>query len=165
MALARLTGFGAILLGISLALFLPDVDGAPYAGLAGWMGAALLFIGVWFGEENAIVLAAITYAIKVTILSALTGPVDPPVWAQALIVVLIVELASLSVEARVRGRLAGPALTRIAVAGTLAMIVSVGLEALVYGTEASGTVLRIGAVAAVVFLGGWLTMAWRRATD
>lgn len=165
MALARLTGLGAVLLGISLAMFLPDVDGAPYAGLVGWAGAAFLFIGVWFGEETAIVLSAIAYAIKVTILSALTGPVDPPVWAQALIVVLIVELASLSVEARVRGRLAGPAFMRIAVAGLIAMIVSIGLEALVYGTEGSGIILRIGAVAAVVFLGGWLTMAWRRATD
>jgi hypothetical protein len=165
MALARLTGFGAVTLGAALAVFLPDVDGAAYAGLVGWAGALLLATGVWYGEEAAIVLSAIAFAIKVTILSALTGPVDPPVWAQALIVVLIVELASLSVEARAHGRLITPALGRVAVAALTAMIVSVGLEALVYGTEGSGTTLRIGAVAAVVFVGGWLTMAWRRATD
>lgn len=165
MALARVTGFGAISLAAALALFVSDVDGASYAGVVGWVAWALLAIGVWFGEDAAIMLGAVAFVTKVMILSALTGPVDPPVWAQALILVLIVELASLSVESRVHGRLAGPALGRIAVAGIIAMIVSIGLEALVYGTDGSGTILRVAAVASIVFVGGWLTMAWRRATD
>lgn len=165
MALARLTGFTAIALGTSLAVFVPDVDGAAYAGLVGWLAVALLAIGVWFGEDVAIVIGAVGFVVKVAILSVLTGPVEPPVWAQALILALVVELASLSVEARVHARMASPALARVVVAGLTAMIVSIGLEALVYGTDGSGTILRIGAVASVVFVGGWLTMAWRRATS
>ncbi|MDX1450313.1 MAG: hypothetical protein R3246_14785, partial [Acidimicrobiia bacterium] len=143
----------------------PDVDGAAYAGLAGWAGALLLAIGVWFGEESAVVTAAVGFAAKVMILATLDGPMEPPVWVQALIVVLIVESAALSMEFRIRPRPMASAAGMAAISAMIAMIVSVGLESMVYGTTGSGWLLRISAVGAVVFLAGWLTVTWRGATD
>ncbi len=165
MAFARLSGLVSITLGAAVAFFLPDVDGAAYAGLAGWAGALLLAIGVWFGEENPVVLAAVAFAVKVMILSALDGPVEPPVWVLALIVVLIVEAAALSIEFRVRPRPPGSSTGLAAISAMIAMFVSVGVESIVYGTTGSGWLLRVSAVGALVFLAGWLTTTWRAATD
>ena len=164
MAFARVTGFVSISLAVSLALLLPDTQGAAYAGLAGWTGVVLLGIGIVFGEKTPIVVASAVFVVKVAILATLAGQLYPPIWVQALILVLMVETAALSIDSRVVPRPMISSLGRLASSGLLAMIVSIGLEAIVYGTTGSGMALRVSAVAAAIFLVGWLTMTWRRAT-
>lgn len=163
MALARLTALGSVVIGAGLAILVPDASGAGLAALVGWLAIALLVLGVGAGEPTAIVFSAVLFVVRITMTSALTGPAVPPAWVQVLMLVLMIELAAMSLEGRTHPRRTSAAFAGAALSGVLAMTIAVVLEPAVYGTAGGGTLLRIGAVAALVMAGGWIMTLWHRA--
>lgn len=160
-----MTALGSLLVAMALAILTPSVEGAGLPSLIGWVAVAVLSLGVVAGESTAVLAAAVIFVVKLTMTSALSGPLVPPVWIQALLIVLTVELAVFSLERRTRPRLNLIAFARMAFSALTALSVALVLEAAVYGVSGGGSLLRIAAVAAVVLLVGWVTWLWRRAVS
>lgn len=163
MAFARLTGAGSVVVAMGLAVLVPNVQGAGVSAVAGWLAVAVLALGVGIGERTAVVIAGVTFIVRVAMLATLAGPVFPPPWVQVLMLVLSLELAAASLEARVRSRPAFVVLGRAGVSGLSAMVVALIMEGAVYGTNVTGILLRIGAVAALVLAVGWVLRLWSKA--
>lgn len=162
MAPARLSALASVLVAIGLAVSLPFSQGTGIVALVGWMAVVLLLLGLVIGYRGGVSAAAVAFVIRTAIVAPLEVDLYPSVWAQALLIVLMVELASASFTLRSRSR--DPVLilvrgTTIAL-GAAAMVQVLVL--LMEGAEASGTLVRVAGVTAVVIAAGWVTRIWRR---
>ncbi len=170
MALARLTALGSVVVAIALASLVPGFDAAgapvpPTAALLGWLGVAALVLGLAVGESVGITVASVAFVMRIGMTATAAGPLVPPVWMQAFILVVCIELAAVSMEQRTRPRSTGAILGRLALSALTAVTVALVMESAVYGTSGGGMLLRIGAVAAMVLVMGWITVLWIRAVE
>lgn len=162
MAAARLSALASVLAAIGIAASLPVSEGAGIVALVGWMAVVLLVLGLVMGYRGGVSAAAVAFVIRTALVAPLEIDLYPPVWAQVLLIVLIVELASASFS--LRNRPGDPVL--IVVRGvTIALGAAAMVQILVLlmeGAEASGTLVRVAGVTAVVIAAGWVTRIWKR---
>lgn len=162
MASARLSAVASVLIAIGLAASLPVSQGAGIIALVGWMAVVVLVLGLVMGFPGGVSAAAVAFVIRTAVVAPLEVELYPPVWAQTLLIVLMVELASASFT--FRSRPADPMLTLargVATALGAASLAQI-LVLLSEGAEASGTLVRVAGVTAVVIAAGWITKVWRR---
>lgn len=162
MAAARLSALAAVGLAVGLAAALPVSPGAGLVSLFGWLGVAVLVLGLLFGYRSAVAAAAVAFVIRGALVSTFDLEVFPPPWAHALLIVLMVELAGASFTLRTRPADPVHILARALLAASLAATLVAGMETLVEGTEASGVLVRAAGLAALVFAAGWVTRIWKR---
>ncbi|GEM_PF-2183718 len=162
MATARLSALGSVLAATILVVYQPVPRIAGIAALIGWAGAALLAAGLAMGYRGAVSVAAVAFVIRIAVLAPLEVELRPPIWAQALLIALLVELAGMSFT--LRSRPGDP--LRLVVRGVTAALgaaVLVEVLAVLLGvTTASGTLVRVAGMTAVVVAAGWVTRVWRR---
>jgi hypothetical protein len=114
------------------------------------------------GYRGVITVAAVAFVVRIAVLGALGVDLAPPLWGQALLIVLIVELASISISVRgrpidvVRDVARGLAVALSAAALSEAMMVFLD------SAGASGVLVRAAGIAAAVVAIGWATRVWRR---
>jgi hypothetical protein len=117
-----------------------------------------LFLGI----SASVTAAAVALVLQLAIVSALPVALSPPLWAQALLIVLIVEFATASFAAR--SHPLDPVLLVVQAVGT-AIVVSGVVQVmglLLEGAVASGVLVRAVGVAALIVAGGWVALIWRR---
>jgi hypothetical protein len=161
---ARLSAAVAALLAGALVLSVPTAKGSGLGALVGLVGAIVLVVGLLSGLSASVTAAAVAFVIQLAIVSALPVPLSPPLWAHALMIVLIVEFATASFVARSRPvdpiRVVIRAVaTAVAVSGVVAV-----MALLLEGVSANGVLVRALGVAALVIAGGWVTLIWRRSS-
>jgi hypothetical protein len=117
-----------------------------------------LFLGV----SASVTAAAVALVLQLAIVSALPVALSPPLWAQALLIVLIVEFATASFAAR--SHPLDPVLLVVRAVGTAIVVSGVVqvMDLLLEGAVASGVLVRAVGVAALIVAGGWVTLIWRR---
>jgi hypothetical protein len=161
-AAARLSALASVLVAIGLAASLPVSQGTGIVALVGWIAVVLLVLGLVMGYRGGVSAAAAAFVIRTAVVAPLEVELYPSVWAQVLLIVLMVELASASFT--LRSRSGDPVL--ILVRGvTIALGAAAMVQILVLlmeGAEASGTLVRVAGVTAVVIAAGWVTRIWRR---
>ncbi len=161
---ARLTAATAVILGLAMVLSVPIAKGAGLGALVGGVGLLVLVVGLLYGFTASVAAAAVGFVLQMAIISALPVALSPPLWAQALLIVLIVEFASASFAARTRLvdpiRIVARAMGTAVVVGGVVQVSSLLLE----GSEVSGVLVRTVGVAALVLAGGWVALVWRRAS-
>lgn len=162
MAPARLSALGAVVVAVWMAATLPASRGSGVVALIGWVGAGVLAFGLVVGHRGAVAGAAVSFVIRSAVMSPFDVEIFPALWAQALLIVLMVELAGASFI--VRSRPADPllVLTRAVTTSVLAAALVQILAVLTEGAEATGVLVRVAGVAAVVIAAGWVTRVWRR---
>ena len=162
MAPARLSALGAVVVAVWMAATLPVSQGSGLVALIGWVGAGVLAFGLVVGYRGAVAGAAVSFVIRSAVMSPFDVEIFPPLWAQALLIVLMVELASASFT--FRSRPADPLLviTRALTTSVLAAALVQVLVVLIEGAEATGVLVRVAGVAAAVIAAGWVTRVWRR---
>lgn len=163
MAFARVTATGSVVLAIVLAVLVPDAPGTELAVLVGWLAVLVLAVGLVFGTRTALVFAAVAFVVRIAMVSVAIGGLIPPLWAQVAMLVIIFELAAVSMEARTRHIPAWRSMGHVLMSAGLATAVSVVMESAVYGSAPGGLLLRIVAIAAVVVLVSWVVTKWGRA--
>jgi hypothetical protein len=159
---ARLSALGAVVVAVWMAATLPASQGSGLVALIGWVGAGVLAFGLVVGYRGAVAGAAVSFVIRSAVMSPFDVEIFPPLWAQTLLIVLMVELAGASFT--FRSRPADPllVLTRALTTSVLAAALVQILGMLIEGAEASGVLVRVAGVAAVVIAAGWVTRIWRR---
>lgn len=162
MATARLSAFAAVVVAVWMAVTLPPSEGSGLVSLFGWVGAGVLAFGLVVGYRGAVAGAAVSFVIRSAVMSPFDVEVFPPLWGQVLLIVLMVELAGASFI--FRSRPADPllVLTRALTTSVLAAALVQTLALAVDGTEATGVLVHVAGVAAVVIAAGWVTRIWRR---
>lgn len=130
--------------------------------LVGGVGALLLAAGLFLGISASVTAAAVALMLQLAIVSALPVALSPPLWAQALLIVLIVEFATASFAAR--SHPLDPVLLVVRAVGTAIVVSGVVqvMDLLLEGAVASGVLVRAVGVAALIVAGGWVTLIWRR---
>jgi hypothetical protein len=162
MATARLTALAAVLVAMALAVAQPVPRVAGIGLLLGWAGTVFLAVGLVMGYRGGVVVAAMAFVLRAAVLGALGVELSPPLWAQTLLIVLMVELAGVSFAERHRpgdlwlqlGRGVAVALGAAAVVETLAVFLETA--------SATGILVRVAGIAAAVIAIGWVTRVWRR---
>jgi hypothetical protein len=161
-ATARLSAALAVLLDVALVLSVPTSKGSGLGALVGGVGALLLAAGLFLGVSASVTAAAVALVLQLAIVSALPVALSPPLWAQALLIVLIVEFATASFAAR--SHPLDPVLLVVRAVGTAIVVSGVVqvMDLLLEGAVASGVLVRAVGVAALIVAGGWVTLIWRR---
>jgi hypothetical protein len=160
---ARLSAAVSSVLALALVLSVPTARGSGLGAVVGGIGVLLLVAGLLYGVSASVTAATVAFLIQLGIVSALPVTLSPPLWAQALLIVLIVEFATASFTAR--SRYLDPVLVVIRAVGT-AVVVSGMVQVmalLLEGSEMSGVLVRAAGVAAFIVAVCWVTLAWRRA--
>lgn len=159
---ARLSAFLASILALALVLSIPTAKGSGLGALVGGIGALLLVAGLIYGVSASITAAAVAFVLQLAIVSALPVALSPPLWAQALLIVLIVEFATASFAAR--SRQVDPILMVVRSVGTAVTVGGVVQVSslLLEGSAVSGVLVRAAGLAALIVAGGWVTVIWRR---
>ncbi|MEX1037942.1 MAG: hypothetical protein WDZ96_03690, partial [Acidimicrobiia bacterium] len=121
-----------------------------------------LAAGLIMGHRGGVSALTVGFVVRLGLVVAFGLPVQPDIWVQALLLTLAVETASLSFTLRVRPvdpltELVRGVGTALIVAGLVAV-----MAILVAGAEASGVLVRIAGVAALVVAAGWVARTWRR---
>jgi len=162
MAPARLSALAAVVAAVFLSASLPPSQGSGIVSLVGWLGVALLIAGLALGYRGAVTATAVAFVLR----SALADPFDvalfPPLWAQALLIVLIVELAGASFTFRTRPADPVLFLARSLMVSVAAAALVHALAVIVEGADATGLLVRVAGVASLVIAAGWVTRVWRR---
>ena len=161
-ATARLSAALAVLLDVALVLSVPTSKGSGLGALVGGVGALLLAAGLFLGISASVTAAAVALVLQLAIVSALPVALSPPLWAQALLIVLIVEFATASFAAR--SHPLDPVLLVVQAVGTAIVVSGVVqvMDLLLEGAVASGVLVRAVGVAALIVAGGWVALIWRR---
>lgn len=161
---ARLSAFLASILALALVLSIPTAKGSGLGALVGGIGALLLVAGLIYGVSASITAAAVAFVLQLAIVSALPVALSPPLWAQALLIVLIVEFATASFAARSRQE--DPILMVVRSVGTALAVGGVVQVSslLLEGSAMSGVLVRAAGLAALIVAGGWVTLTWRRSS-
>ncbi|MGA7096836.1 MAG: hypothetical protein WB245_04645 [Acidimicrobiia bacterium] len=158
---AWLTAAASVALAAGLAATVPSTQGAGIAAMISWAGVAVLSIGLLYGYRGSVTAVAVAFVLRVAVVSTLATDPLIPLWAYAMTLVLIVELASASFRFRARASETWWVLGR---ALLVSLLVAVGVETVdlvVSRTEASGVMVRAAGVAAVVVAAGWVARTWR----
>jgi len=161
---ARLSAAASSILAVALVLSVPTAKGSGLGALVGGIGVLLLVAGLFNGVSASITVATVAFVVQVGIVSALPVTLSPPLWAHALLIVLIVEFATASFTAR--NRYVDPVLVVVRAVGA-AVVVSgtVQVMALILeGSEMRGVLVRAAGVAALIVVVGWVTLSWRRSS-
>lgn len=158
---ARLTALLSVLLAATLML-VSYPGGNGFVSLLGWFTVAMLAAGLIMGHRGGVSALTVGFVVRLGLVVAFGLPVQPDIWVQALLLTLAVETASLSFTLRVRPvdpltELVRGVGTALIVAGLVAV-----MAILVAGAEASGVLVRIAGVAALVVAAGWVARTWRR---
>jgi hypothetical protein len=162
-ATARLTALMAVILAIAFVLSVPTAKGSGLGALVGAVGVLVLVFGLLYGVTASVTAVAVAFVIQLAIVSALPVVLAPPLWAQALLIVLVVEFATTSFAARSRHVDPIRAVVRaLGIAIVVSGVVQV-MALLLEGAEASGVLMRAIGVAALILAGGWVALTWRRA--
>ena len=162
MAQARLSALGASLIAIWLAATLPSAPGSGPVSLIGWLGAGALVLGLTVGYRGAVAGAAVAFVVRVALMTTFDVPMSPPLWAHTLLVVLMVELAGASFLFRTRPADPLLVMSRALTASVLAAALVQALAVLSEAMTATGVLVRVAGIAAVVIGAGWVTRIWRR---
>jgi hypothetical protein len=160
---ARLTAGVAVVLALALVASVPTANGSGLGALVGGVGVLMLTGGLLYGITASVTAAAVAFVIQLAIVSALPVTLSPPLWAQALLIVLIVEFATTSFTAR--SRQIDPIRVVVRAMGTAVVVSGVVqvLSLLLEGQELRGVLVRAVGVAALVVAGGWVALRWHRA--
>ncbi len=162
MATARLTALGSVLAAATLIVSQPVPDSAGMVTLVGWAGMGLLGFGLVTGYHGGITAAAVAFVVRAALYSPFEIEPRPPVWGQVLLIVLMVELGSLSFSARDRPVDPVRAATRAMVMALAAAALAEVLSSMVGDARASGSLVRVAGVAAALIGAGWVAWIWRR---
>lgn len=159
---ARLSAAAACVLALALVLAVPTDRGAGLGALVGGIGVLLLVAGLLYGFEASITAATVAFVAQLGIISALPVNLSPPLWAHALLIVLIVEFATASFTARTRH--VDPILVVVRAVGTAVAVSGMVqvMSLLIEGAEMGGVAVRAVGVAALIVASGWVTVTWRR---
>ncbi len=164
MATARLTAAGSVLAAATLVLTARIPPGAGLIALIGWTGLGLLAAGLAMGYRGGLAAASIAFVAQIAIAAPFGIELHPPLWAQAMLIVLMIELGSISFTSRTRpvDPLRVIARSAIVALGSAAVVESMGL--VVSGARAGGSLVRVAGVAAAIIAGGWVARVWRRSS-
>lgn len=160
MAFARVTAAASVAGAVVLALMVPQAPGTESAVLVGWVAVIALTSGLLLGTRTAVTVAAVAFVIRIAMVSLAIGGVVMPIWAHVALLVLTLELAVASIEARSTVTRILPTLGQLLTSVTVATTVALVMEPAVYGSAPGGLVLRVVAVGAVVILVAWIVMRW-----
>lgn len=158
---ARLAGLLSVLLAATLML-VTESGSEGLIGLIGWVAVSLLAAGLLFGHRGGITALSLGYVLRLSLMGALGTPIHPNLWTQVLLLTLAIEAGSLSFT--LRHRPVDPLSAMVQGLGTALIAASLVrvLELLVEGADASGILVRVAGVAALVVAAGWATSIWRR---
>lgn len=161
---ARLTAGAAVILALALVASVPTAKGSGLGALVGGVGVLVLTVGLLYGLTASVTAAAVAFMLQLGIISALPVALAPPLWAQALLIVLIVEFASASLAAR--SRQIDPIRVVVRAMGTAVVVSGVVqvLSLLLEGPQLGGVLVRVVGVAALVLVGGWVALSWGKAS-
>ncbi len=162
MATARLTALGSMLAATTLVVSHSVPESAGMVTLVGWAGLGLLGFGLVMGYRGGITAAAVAFVARSALYSPFEIEPTPPLWAQVLLIVLMVELGSLSFSARSRPVDPLRASVRALVVALAAAAVVEVLSSIVDGARVSGSLVRVAGVAAALIGAGWVAWVWRR---
>lgn len=162
MATARLTALGSFLAAATLVVSQPVPENAGVVILVGWTGLGLLGFGVAMGYRGGITAAAVAFVARAALYSPFEIEPRPPLWGQVLLIVLMVELGSLSFSARSRPVDPLRAAMRALVMALAAAAVVEVLSSIVDGARVSGSLVRVAGVVAALIGAGWVAWIWRR---
>lgn len=162
MATARLTAFGSLLAAVTLIVSQPVPANAGMVTLVGWAGLGLLGFGLVMGYRGGITAAAVAFVARVALYSPFEIELTPPLWGQVLLIVIMVELGSLSFSARSRPVDPLRASMRTLVMALAAAAAVEVLASIVVGARVSGSLVRVAGVAAALIGAGWVAWIWRR---
>ena len=153
-----------MILALALVASVPTAKGSGLGALIGGIGVLVLTIGLLYGLTASVTVAAVALVLQLGIISALPVALAPPLWAQALLIVLIVEFASASFAAR--SHQIDPIRVVVRAMGTAVVVSGVVqvMSLLLEGAQLGGVVVRVAGVAALVIVGGWVALSWRRAS-
>lgn len=162
MAPARLTALVAVALAVGLAASLPSSPGAGLVSIFGWVGAGMLIVGLFAGYRSAVSAAAVAFVVRLAVMAPFDVDLRPPLWVQAMLLVLMIEFAGASFTLRTRpadlSHIVGRALFSALLASALVQV----MADLVEGAEATGVLVRAAGVGALVVAAGWVIRIWRR---
>jgi hypothetical protein len=162
MATARLTALGSMLAAAALVGFQEATPNAGMVTLVGIAGLVMLGLGLVMGYRGSITAAAVAFVARLAIMTPFGLGLTLPLWAHGLLIVLMVELGSLSFSARNRPIDPVRSVSRCTIvalgsAGAVEM-----LRLLVEGSVVSGSLVRVAGVAAAVIAAGWVARLWWR---
>jgi len=161
---ARLSAAASLVLALALVISVPTARGSGLGAVVGGIGVLLLGAGLLYGVSASVTASTVAFVAQLGIVSALPVTLSPPLWAHALLIVLIVEFSTASFTAR--SRYVDPMLVVIRAVGT-AVVVSGMVQVmtlLLEGSEMSGVLVRAAGVAAFIIAVCWVTLAWRRSS-
>ncbi len=159
---ARLSALVSVAVAFALVAAIPTSGGSGLAALVGWVGLAMLIVGMLTGLPGSVTVAALAFVIQLVIVTGLPVGLALPLWLHALLIVLMIEFANASLS--FRDHASDPVVTVARamglgiVSGSLVHVMSLLLE----GSAASGVLLRAAGIGAMVTAGGWAIHNWRR---
>lgn len=162
MATARLSAVASLLAAAVLVVLQETAPNAGMVTLVGVAGAAILATGLVMGYRGALPAAAVAFVTRTALITPFGLELTPPLWAQALLIVLMVELGGLSFSARGHPVDPIPAVARCLIVALGAAALVELLRVVVEGSVVTGSLVRVAGVAAAVLAAGWVARAWRR---
>jgi hypothetical protein len=150
------------MIAIAMAAANPVGQGAGVVALIGWLGVALLVVGLVVGIRGSVTAAAVAFVMRWAVAVTLETGFPTPLWATALGLVLMIEFASASFTFRSRPADPTTVLGRAVVVGLGAVGITHTLALFVGVADATGVLVRAVGVAAVVVAAGWVTWTWRK---
>lgn len=159
---ARLAAGLSVLLATTLNLWSSPQGATGLMALVGWVTIGLLAVGLGIGHQGAVAAVAVGFILRLGLIGAVGAPMIPDLWVQTALLILAIESASISFTLRVRP--VDPLVVMLR-GVTAALLAGVGVEVMrlfVAGTDASGLLVRVAGVAALVIAGGWAIQTWRR---
>lgn len=162
MAPARLTALLAVVMAMGLAVSLPSSPGAGLVSIFGWVGAGTLVVGLLAGYRSAVSAAAVAFVVRLAVMAPFEVDLNPPLWVQTILLVLMIEFSSASFTLRSRPADLTHIVGRALFSALLAAAVVRLMADLVAGASATGVLVRAAGVAALVVAAGWVIRIWRR---
>lgn len=159
---ARLSALTSVAVGFALVAAMPTGEGSGLAALVGWLGLAMLVVGMLTGIPGSVTVAALAFVLQMIIVTGLPVGLAQPLWVHTLLLVLMVEFGNASLSFRdhamdpivVVGRALGIGVAAAAIAELMGLLLA--------GAQVSGVLMRAAGIAAMVVAGGWAVHRWRR---
>jgi hypothetical protein len=159
---ARLTALLSILLAVTLNLWSSPQGPSGLVALLGWVAVGLLTVGLLMGHTGGVAALAVGFIMRLGLIGAMGGAINPDLWVQTFLLVLAIEAASVSFTLRVRPVDSLVVMLRGLTTALAAAVAVEIMELLVSGTDTSGLLVRVAGVAALVVAAGWVIRTWRR---
>jgi hypothetical protein len=158
---ARLTALLSVAVAAAL-VAITDPGGNGFITLLGWMTVGLLTAGLVMGHRGGVTALGVGFIVRIGLVVGFDLPLDPDIWVQALLLTLSIETASISFTLRVRP--VDPLTEMVRGVGTSIVVAGiVGVMGIVVaGATATGVLVRVAGVAALVVAAGWVINTWRR---